>query len=227
MSKCIYCRARKGKRGCPALGGLICSQCCGESRVSRIACPSDCIYLEANSDYQHRRAGEHFAHPRREFYQTLFELGGDPAARLFNMVEMVTFGYFHHRRDSKDAEAIAGVQALRRALSPLHLSEGPQPVFSEHLRQQYDAFAKAQSFKDVQLAMDVLDRAIEFVSTLSGSGLQPQRFLSGLIGYFRTYHPEIAEQLSAQANRGQRIVLPGDLPGEPSALSLPLHRQAR
>ena len=55
MSKCVYCHQRKGKRACPALGGLICSQCCGEHRVVRIACPSDCIYLDPNNEYQQKR----------------------------------------------------------------------------------------------------------------------------------------------------------------------------
>ena len=46
MSKCIYCQARKGKRVCPALSGLICSQCCGEHSAVDIACTADCSYLK-------------------------------------------------------------------------------------------------------------------------------------------------------------------------------------
>jgi hypothetical protein len=42
---CPSCRARKGKRACPALGESICTQCCGSKRRVSIACPDDCVYL--------------------------------------------------------------------------------------------------------------------------------------------------------------------------------------
>ena len=42
---CIYCERRKGKRTCPALGGMICTQCCGEHRLREITCPRDCVHL--------------------------------------------------------------------------------------------------------------------------------------------------------------------------------------
>ncbi|MGH7233323.1 MAG: hypothetical protein ACREJU_18470 [Nitrospiraceae bacterium] len=221
MSKCVYCHQRKGKRPCPALGGLICSQCCGEHRMARIACPSDCIYLESNSDYQLKRAGDRFVHERREFYKTLFEMGSEPAAALFNLIEVVTFGYFHHRRDAQDADVIAAVQTLRRTLSPLHIPAGLPPVFAEHLRKEYETFAKQPPQGqplDQQTAADVLDRALAFITGISGTGLQSTRFLNGLIGYIKTYHPQIAEHLGRQAEAGGRIVLPGQSTAEGSAL---------
>lgn len=42
---CVFCQQRKGKRACPALGGSICSQCCGQHRLQAIRCPSDCAFL--------------------------------------------------------------------------------------------------------------------------------------------------------------------------------------
>ncbi len=83
MSKCIYCHERKGKRPCPALEGLICTLCCGEHRMVHIACPSDCVYLDANTEYQQKRIGERFGQARREFYRELFQLGGEKAAAFF------------------------------------------------------------------------------------------------------------------------------------------------
>ncbi|MFH1964438.1 MAG: hypothetical protein ABIJ42_02750 [Acidobacteriota bacterium] len=43
--KCIICNQRKGRRDCPALGGLICTQCCGSNRGIEIKCPDDCSYF--------------------------------------------------------------------------------------------------------------------------------------------------------------------------------------
>ena len=45
MSRCLHCQRQKGKRTCPALGGAICSVCCGTHRLKAIACPSDCVWL--------------------------------------------------------------------------------------------------------------------------------------------------------------------------------------
>lgn len=45
MAVCRYCQQRKGKRSCPALGGTICTMCCGQHRLKEIDCPLDCTYL--------------------------------------------------------------------------------------------------------------------------------------------------------------------------------------
>ncbi len=217
MITCVYCHERKGKRACPALSGLICSQCCGEHRMTRIACPSDCQYLDSSSDYQQKRSGERFAQARKEFYKELFALGDDKAAALFNFIETITFGYFCTRRDGQDGEVITAIQSLRRNLSPLHIPATMAPVFAEHLKKQYEVFSKQkdQPVPDTAMATDVLDRTLKFVTEFSGGGLQSSRFLHGLICYIRAAHPQIAEHLAKQQEDG-RIVLPGQFTPQPS-----------
>ena len=200
MSKCVHCHERKGKRPCPALGGLICSQCCGEHRVVHITCPADCAYLDSS-------------------YKELFEVGGEKAAGFFNLIEVVTFSYFLTRRDGQDADVLAAIQSLRRTLSPIHVPPAPESVFAERLKKEYETFKKQESERvlDSQTATDILDRALKFVTEFSGGSIQSQRFLNGLIGYIKTHHPAIAEHLAKQ-QEGSRIVLPGQLtptPGEP------------
>ena len=210
MSECVYCKQRKGKRPCPALGGGICSQCCGEHRIVRVSCPPDCVYLGTGSDYQQKRLSEQFMPLRREFYRELGEQGGEKAVALYNLVEVVTFTYFHDRRDGQDAEVVAAIQALRRTLSPLHVPSAPMPVFAEHLRKEYETFKKQnpQQIADSSTAPDILDRAVKFVSEFSGNDLQSQRYLCGLVGYVKAYHPDIAAHLAKQHEPGH-IVLPG------------------
>lgn len=210
MSACPYCTQRKGKRPCPALSGLICSPCCGEHRLVRISCPSDCTYLDSGSDYQQKRLGEQFMPIRRDFYRGLSELGGEKAVALFNLIEIVTFGYFEGRRDGQDAEVVASIQALRRTLSPLHVPSAPMPVFAEHLKKEYEAFQKGnpQQIAGASDAPEVLDHAMTFVSEFSGKDFQSRRFLSGLIGYVKAYHPEIADHLRKKREPGH-IILPG------------------
>lgn len=198
--------------------------------MTRITCPTNCVYLDANSAYQQKRAGERFSLERRDFYKTLFELGGDPAAALFNLIEVTTFGYFHDRRDGQDGEVIAAVQSLRRTLSPLHIPTGPPPVFAERLRTEYEAFAKQRAQQtgqppfDPQVATDVIDIALAFITQISGSGLQSTRFLTALIGYIHNYHPQIAEHLTKQVEESGRILLPGQIPpGGIAPASEPTH----
>ena len=176
----------------------------------RVSCPLDCAYLDAGSGYQEKRLGEQFMPVRREFYREISEVGGEKAVALYNLIEVVTFSYFHGRRDGQDGEVVTAIQALRRTLSPLHVPTTPMPVFAEHLKKEYETFKKQnpQQIADVSTAPDVLDRALTFVSGFSGSDFQSRRFLSGLVGYVKIYHPEIAAHLAKQHQAGH-IVLPG------------------
>ena len=143
---------------------------------------------------------------------------------LYNLIEVVMFSYFHGRRDGLDAEVVTAIQALRRTLSPLHVPSAPMPVFAEHLKKEYETFKKQnpQQIADSSTAPDVLDRAIRFVSGFSGNDLQSRRFLSGLIGYVKMYHPEIAAHLTKQHQAGH-IVLPGQSFMPPAASEPHIH----
>jgi hypothetical protein len=176
----------------------------------RISCPTDCVFLDSGSDYQQKRLGEQFMPLRRDLYRELDELGGNKAVALFNLLEVVTFSYFEGRRDGQDAEVVTAMQALRRMLSPLHIPSAPMPVFAEHLKKEYEAFTKGnpQQIADMADAPAVLDRVITFVSDFSGKDFQSRRFVSGLIGYVKTYHPQIAEHLHKRHTSGH-ILLPG------------------
>ena len=45
MELCRLCEIRKPRRACPAVGGDICTLCCGEQREVTLDCPLDCEYL--------------------------------------------------------------------------------------------------------------------------------------------------------------------------------------
>ncbi|MEO0080286.1 MAG: hypothetical protein ABIK44_06390 [candidate division WOR-3 bacterium] len=44
---CVKCGQRRPSRLCPPLGGLICSQCCGQSRRRTVDCPDECRFFLA------------------------------------------------------------------------------------------------------------------------------------------------------------------------------------
>jgi hypothetical protein len=195
--------------------------------MTRISCPSDCAYLDTGSDYQQKRLSEQFLPVRRDFYRELDDSGGQKAVALFNLIEVVIFSYFEGRRDGQDADVITALQALRRTLSPLHIPAGPMPVFAEHLRKEYETFSK-QNPDQIAASSDapaVLDRIDRFASTFSGKDFQSSRFLGGLIGYVKTYHPEIAAHLKKKHEPGH-ILVPGQSLMPPPAPEQHVHGPA-
>ncbi len=207
MSKCVYCRQRKGKRSCPALNGMICSQCCGEHRLTNISCPASCVFLEANDTYQQKRAGGRFEIDRRTFYRELLEFGGERATEVFYVFEALAFRYFQDRRDAQDADVLEGLQSLRRSFSLIQIPETGTPAFGEELRKEFKVFGERQELEPTMVT-EVLDRALVFIQGFSGAGLRSNRFLRGLLGYVRERHPDVAEQLARQTGAGGRIVIP-------------------
>ena len=211
---CVYCHGRKGKRSCPALTGLICSTCCGENRLTKIACPADCPYLEAGTDYQRQRVGELFRQDRRRVYREIFEIGGERAAGLFNLIEIVCFSYFHNKPSGLDGEVVAALEFIRRLLSPIHFPAPTVPAFSQYLHKEFKAFLEKEKV-DLEQAQQVVDLALKLVNEFSGTGLRSNRFLTGLIGCLTMDHPDVVAHLKAQETDQPRIVLAqeGDIAG--------------
>ena len=178
--------------------------------MTRISCPTDCVYLDSGNDYQQKRLSEQFLPLRRDFYRELDESGGQKAVALFNLIEVITFSYFEERRDGQDAEVITALQALRRTLSPLHVPAAPMPMFADHLRTEYETFRKQnpEQIADPSDAPAILDRIDRFVSAFSGKNFQSCRFLGGLLGYVKMQHPEIAAHFKKKRKPGH-ILLPG------------------
>ncbi len=207
-TKCAYCHASKGKRSCPALGGLICSTCCGENRLTKIACPADCPYLEAGTDYQRQRIGDLFRQDRRRAYREVFDLGGEKAAGLFNLIEIACVSYFHDKPTGLDGEVVTALEFIRRLLSPLHFPAPTVPAFSQYLHKEFKAYLEQEKM-DQGLAQQVVDAALTLVNEFSGTGLRSNRFLTGLIGCLSADHPEVVKHVKSQGTDQPRIVLAG------------------
>lgn len=218
MSKCLFCHQRKGKRPCPALGGVICSQCCGTNRIKNISCPTSCVFLESNDDYQQKRVGNRFELERRGFYRQLLDLGGERATEIFYVFEALAYRFFQERRDAEDAEVLEGLQSLRRSFSLIQIPETGLPAFGEELRKEFKVFGERQPLEPT-LVTNVLDQAHTFIQKFSGPGFRSHRFLHGLLGYIRERHPDVAEQLARQTGAGGRIIIPSGFdyaPDQPS-----------
>ncbi|MCI2425369.1 hypothetical protein LM599_05150 [Candidatus Acetothermia bacterium] len=55
ITHCLWCKERKGRRRCPTLAGPICSRCCGENRLLRFDCLSNCAFLVHHEELQQER----------------------------------------------------------------------------------------------------------------------------------------------------------------------------
>jgi len=98
MAKCISCNSRKGKRNCPALGGLICSQCCGAKKVKEIDCPKDCFYLEISKQYVvEREESRRISNFEREMNEVI---GNEN--KYLNVLQNIEFAIFTQYKEKGD-----------------------------------------------------------------------------------------------------------------------------
>ena len=199
MAACVYCHKAKGKRSCPALGGLICPRCCGEHRLVRIACPADCVYLTTHEGYQRDRIAQAFSVERARVLQGLKD---QKAAVLLTVMEAVIYRHFTQRVTAMDGEVIAGIEEVRRRLSPLALPESTRSPLGEALWKDLEPFIKEV---DRQAAAEALEVYIELARSFSGTGLQSHRFLRGLLGFLEQYRPEMVEQIKKLSTPGRII----------------------
>ena len=184
--------------------------------MNKISCPPDCAYLDSNVAYQQKRVGVHFEQDRRTFYRELMELGGERAAEVFYVLEAITYRFFQSRPEAQDGEVIDGIKHLRQSFSPIHIPGGAPPAFGEELTKEYKTLDDRQPL-DTQMVSQVLDQASQFIRGFSGDGLRSNRFLSGLIGYIKLRHPDVADQLARQSGAGGRIIIPSGSPLEETA----------
>jgi len=174
--------------------------------------------LEANDDYQQKRAAGRFELERRTFYRELLDWSGERATEIFYVFEALVFRYFQDRRDAQDAEVLEGLQSLRRSYSVIQIPETGIPAFGEELRKEFKVFDERQTLEPTMVT-EVLDRAQTFIQDFSGTSLRSHRFLHGLLGYIRKRHPDVAEQLARQTGAGGRIIIPSGFDYQPEATS--------
>ncbi len=135
--KCVRCRAKKGKRDCPALGEGICASCCAEHRQREIACPASCPHL-SGENYQAERRQHRWVSRSRPFLDRLRRRlrskdRFDFALRIY--VELYAFSRSHGRVD--DSEIADALDGLGRQLGPVILP-GPTSDLGEFLRTRFE-----------------------------------------------------------------------------------------
>ncbi len=209
MSDCVYCHARRGKRACPALGGLICSACCGAHRRKEIACPSDCRWLQEGDRYQRSRLAEAFGAARQETWESVWAAGGEPAARLLHLLDLLTYRHCLAAGPRQGAgDILPSYEELRRGLSPIHVPQAAPSRFGQELAGELKEVIRNERI-DSEVARAVVERAISFAEGFGGGTREgAERFVEGLMGYYEAVHPETVRTIRESREQAGRLVIP-------------------
>jgi len=169
--------------------------------LTRIACPSDCVYLATHEGYQRVRTAQTFSAERVRVFQALKD---QRTVTLLSVMEVVIFKQFAPRGTATDAEAISGMEDLRRRLSPLALPESARSPFGEALWKEMEPLVKEIG---AQTSVEAVDAYLKMARSFLDGRLQSHQFLRGLLGFIEQFHPEVAEAIRKEA-APSRILLP-------------------
>lgn len=125
-SVCPLCRARRGKRLCPAKGEEICAHCCGTKRRVEIRCPDDCVYLAGSHAGGWEGRETEKRRDARRLAPYVQELSEERLHHLFRALRAIT--------DMRRRRVLADDRLLGAALSTLHktLETRGKGVLYEH-----------------------------------------------------------------------------------------------
>lgn len=152
MAKCCSCDSRKGKRNCPALGKVICSQCCGTKKEKEIACPDDCFYLGTSKKYfAERQESEKVANFERELKS--LQGGEDTHLDLLQNIESGIQNVVKEKSDISDRDVEAALE-----------------YFIETGKARFDLPSKifGELPPNVQAIADAVENILGFRESLSG-----------------------------------------------------------
>jgi hypothetical protein len=111
---CQLCGQRRARRACPALGHLICAECCGTKRLVEIRCPADCAYLATARKHPPAVAVRQQQHDI-ELAMELVRDFSDRQSHVFFLVTTFILRYeppeFHPLADSDVADAAGALAA--------------------------------------------------------------------------------------------------------------------
>jgi hypothetical protein len=146
MTKCTVCKSSKGKRNCPVIGVLICSQCCGSKKEKEIDCPPDCFYLGKSKKYfSDRKESEKIKDFDREMKSIIGNEG--PYEDILRNIEAVISNIFTERANICDKDVEIALEYL------LEMGKGQLDLQSKFL---------TDLTPNIQTIVDEVNEVLEF-----------------------------------------------------------------
>ena len=182
---CPLCGERKTKRGCPALGKVICAVCCGTKRLTEINCPSDCVYLTSAKAHPPAIVQRQLEHDRALLLPLLGGMS-ERQARIFLMFAALIARHesdaFQKLRDEDVAFAADALAAtLETAARGIVYDHRPATLPAERVLTELKALVAditkeggTALERDASIALRRIQAAAtEIAKTGGGSGFQP------------------------------------------------------
>lgn len=199
---CVHCGKRRGNRYCPALGGPICSRCCGESRLVQIACPPSCPHLERNESFQREKQLSRY---REAFLEANADLRDrEEDLRLLLMIEGAIFQAMERIDGLTDADVSAALADLHNHFSPLELVAHPPSLLGRFLFEVIDR-ELGDDIVSHERVREILPRVEKVVEALRDP-YSPRAFLQGLSAHIEALLPPGTKETQQRV-----IITPDDL----------------
>jgi hypothetical protein len=195
VTACVHCRASRGKRTCPALGGLICAPCCGTYRLVEIRCPEECPYLggeryqaDRRQDRGVRKGGDYVRSRLRIFpSEEVFAFAMEVEERVYRWVRV------HGQVD--EGTVASALEAMRAAFGPVVVASSlGHPLARDLVEAASDPrgpFAKFRE-KEPGARAKVLARLAEDVRARAGA-------TPGYLDLLRPFFDEVSDPRSLAA----------------------------
>jgi hypothetical protein len=159
-----------------------------------------------NEAYQQERVAEHFSQNWILANRAVSQALGEKGALIARLFDLLLFQYFYQRPDLSDSEVKVGLERLKRHLSPLHLPPAGHPPLGEYLLKEWETFQKEKEAFSKELAVEVIERYLHFISGFSGGEARSVRFIRGLVGFINQRNPDWAAEVREKQKRESPII---------------------
>jgi len=176
-NKCVYCGERKGKRECPALGGLICSRCCGEHRGIEINCPPNCRYFKKHEEFQQSKEAKPYRETWAENNEDILEDQDREIIEAIGVLETLIFYRYRDDRTLSDKQVIAGLEGLENKFKTIEVPGSPSE-FADFAHEELQPLIERKRFTQEQLK-EAATRLIGIAKAFTDGS---RRLVQGVIG---------------------------------------------
>ena len=178
---CAHCHKRRGNRRCPALGGPICSRCCGENRLVRIACPEACPHLVRHETFQREKQRTRYREAWIAHHTDLRRR--EEVLRAALTVEYVLAQAIVQTERATDADVVQALEEVADYVSPLELIRRSLSTLGKFVWQRLEPELTAGRLGHENVR-EALTRQIHVVKALRDPG-NSRAFLQGLLEQIR------------------------------------------
>jgi len=203
--KCVYCGERKGERECPALGGMICSRCCGEHRGVDINCPPDCRYFKKNEEFQQSKHAEPYRETWAEKNRDILEEEDWELVETIGILE--TLVYYRYRDDTRltDEKVITGLKGLENRLKTIELPGSPSD-FTDFAFEELKPLMDKNRVSREQLR-DAVSRLIDIAETFTDDS---RRLVQGIVGRIKEDYDLPEEDSEGRSEKIESLITTPD-----------------